>query len=114
MSEIKRSETLNKKLDSETITVAECNQKIKQLESYGFPQEALDHFKARLFAIVEKNPQASDIVTNELDKTIIVAQNNVKTYNRAFRTIVSGEDTSVKIQTAAEDYTYIEDIKKSA
>ncbi len=85
MSKMNESKTLSESLDNSIDTWV--LERLKDLE-WSLDSDLFIKFQKRILGIIKESPESQDIVVNELDKTLIVAQNLQDAYKRTHQSIL--------------------------
>ena len=105
MAKNKNSETLNsvlsEKVDSDILA------KLENLKSLGFDSDIFGEFHKRVMWIIWENPNASEVIAWELEKTALSVEDLFAKYNRKFRSVLDAGSMDESFIQAANDEEYL-------
>lgn len=93
----KKSETLDAAL--EAAINPQILENLDILKALGVDTELFEQFNSRVLELVEKNPEAHDIITGELAKTHLTVEGMMEQFEGEFRSI---------LEWAANDEDYVQ------
>lgn len=82
------SKALNEALENAPIS-SDIIQKIESLKNLWVDTTLLEAFHKRILGIIQENPQAEEIVQNELDKTSLFLEQSAQKYTRTYQGILT-------------------------
>ena len=104
MAKNKNSETLNsvlsEKVDSDILA------KLENLKSLGLDSDIFGEFHQRVMWIIWENPNASEVIAWELEKTALSVEDLFAKYNRQFRSVLDAWSMDESFIQAANDEEY--------
>lgn len=104
MAKNKNSETLNsvlsEKVDSDILA------KLENLKSLGLDSDIFGEFHQRVMWIIWENPNATEVIAWELEKTALSVEDLFAKYNRQFRSVLDAWSMDESFIQAANDEEY--------
>ena len=85
----------------------EIDSKFKTLEALWMDPKELAKFHDRLVGIVSENPNASEVIAWELEKTALSVEDLFARYNRKFRSVLDAGSMDESFIQAANDEEYL-------